>query len=138
MCRARGYMIFIVDDSQPLRERLANMLTEIEGVRVVGEARNAIEAISGIRHLKPRVVILDIQMAGGNGLEVLKTIKGESHPPLVVMLTNHAYPQYRQRCMELGADYFLDKSRDLDELREIFKGLVERFEREELEGSCIP
>ena len=43
------------------------------------------------------------------------------------MLTNHTHAQYREKCMELGADYFLDKTRDLDKLAEIFQDLVEQF-----------
>lgn len=121
-------MIFIVDDSQTLRERLVKMLAEVEGVGVIGQARNAAEAIAGIRDLKPRVVILDIQMPDGSGIDVLKTIKQESQPPIVVMLTNHPYPQYRERCMKLGADYFLDKSIEFDQLAEIFETFNKRFE----------
>lgn len=120
-------MVFIVDDSKELRERLADLVSEMNGIAVLGEAGSAAEAIAGIRTLKPRVVILDIQMPGGNGLEVLRTIKQESHPPVVVMLTNHVYPQYRERCMGLGADYFLDKSREFDRLAEIFQRLAEHF-----------
>jgi DNA-binding NarL/FixJ family response regulator len=128
-------MIFIVDDSKALRERLVTMLSEIEGIEVIGQASNAADAIAGIQNLKPRVVILDIQMPGGNGIEVLKTIKQNSYAPLVIILTNHPYPQYREKCMALGADYFLDKTRDFDKLTEIFKSLLERFGKEELAGS---
>ncbi|MET0645072.1 MAG: response regulator transcription factor [Pyrinomonadaceae bacterium] len=117
-------MIFIVDDSKVLRDRLVSMLSEVEGIEVVGQAGNAAEAISGIRRLRPRVVVLDIQMPGGSGIEVLRTIKREAPPTVVVMLTNHTLAQYREKCMELGADYFLDKTRDLDKLTEIFQDLV--------------
>ena len=117
-------MIFIVDDSQALRDRLVSMLSEVEGIEVVGQAGNAAEAISGIRRLRPRAVVLDIQMPGGSGIEVLRTIKREAPPTIVVMLTNHTLAQYREKCMELGADYFLDKTRDLDKLTEIFQDLV--------------
>jgi len=120
-------MIFIVDDSKVLRERLVNLLSELAGGEVIGQARSAAEAIAGIRRLKPRVVILDIQMPGGSGLEVLRTIKQNSHPPIVLMLTNHPFPQYKEKCMALGADYFLDKTIDLDKLTIIFKDLIARF-----------
>ena len=120
-------LIFIADDSKALRERLAAMLSEIEGAEVIGQAGNAVEAVEGINNLKPDVVILDIQMPGGNGIEVLKTIKQENEPPLVLMLTNNASPQYRKKCMELGSDFFLDKSREFESLITIFKGLIEQF-----------
>ncbi|HKO45607.1 MAG TPA: response regulator transcription factor [Pyrinomonadaceae bacterium] len=120
-------MIFIVDDLKALRDRLVRMVSEVEGVEVVGQAQNAAEAIRGIRRLRPRVVVLDIQMPGGSGIEVLRTIKREAPPTIVVMLTNHTHAQYRQKCMELGADYFLDKTKDLDKLTEIFQDLVDQF-----------
>ena len=121
-------MVFIVDDSKALRARLVELLSEIEGVSIVGEARTAEEAIEGIRRLRPRVVILDIQMPGGSGLEVLKAVKGEADAPIVLMLTNHPYPQYRTKCFALGADYFLDKTRDFDKLTGIFSCLFKRFD----------
>lgn len=120
-------MIFIADDSEVLRERLTALLSEIEGAKVIGQAANAVEAVEGIHNLKPDVVILDIHMPGGNGIDVLKTIKQASQPPLVLMLTNNASPQYRKKCMELGSDFFLDKSREFESLFTIFKSLIEQF-----------
>lgn len=120
-------MIFIADDSEVLRERLTAMLSEIEGAEVIGQAGNAVEAVERIHNLKPDVVILDIHMPGGNGIDVLKTIKQASQPPVVLMLTNNASPQYRKKCMELGSDFFLDKSREFESLFTIFKRLIEQF-----------
>jgi DNA-binding NarL/FixJ family response regulator len=132
-------MIFIVDDSKVIRERLVNMLSEIDGIEVCGQAQSAVEAIAGIRSLRPRVVILDIGMPGGSGIEVLRTIKKDLNPPIVLMLTNHPYKQYRDKCMELGADYFLDKTQDFENMTEIVTSLVTRFEyeREEQEHKTI-
>jgi DNA-binding NarL/FixJ family response regulator len=131
-------MVFIVDDSKAIRERLAKMLSEIDGVKVIGEARNAAEALTGIRTLKPKVVILDIQMPDGNGIEVLKIIKQERPAPLVMMMTNHSSAQYREKCLKLGADYFLDKARDFEKLVEIFQDLIERYGPEAVSGSINP
>jgi DNA-binding NarL/FixJ family response regulator len=128
-------MVFIVDDSKAIRKRLAEMLSEINGVKVIGEARNAAEAVKGIRTLKPKVVILDIQMPDGNGIEVLKIIKQEKPTTLVMMMTNHSSAQYREKCLKLGADYFLDKARDFEKLVEIFRDLIERYGPEAVSGS---
>lgn len=120
-------MVFIADDSDPLRERLIALLSEIDGAEVVGQARNHDEAVEGIRSLKPHVVILDIQMPGGSGIEVLKEIKQDDCPPVVLMLTNHVSPPYRKKCMEWGADFFLDKSREFESLASIFSSLVKQY-----------
>jgi DNA-binding NarL/FixJ family response regulator len=120
-------LVFIADDSDPVRERLIALLSEIVGAEVVGEARNYDEAVEGIRSLKPHVVILDVQMPGGSGIDVLKEIKQDRHPPVVLMLTNHASAPYRKKCMEWGADFFLDKSRDFESLASIFSSLVKQY-----------
>lgn len=117
-------MFFIADDSDAVRGRLVELLSEVDGAQVIGQAANAGEAVEGIRRLKPHVVILDIRMPGGSGIDVLKRIKQGSGSPVVMMLTNHASPQYRKKCLEWGADFFLDKSRDLECLLLIFKSLV--------------
>lgn len=127
-------MIFIVDDSELVRKRLVNMLSEIEGVTIVGQASNAAEAIEGIRNLHPRIVILDIQMPGASGFKVLKAIRKEKLSTIVLMLTNHADPQYREKSMQLGADYFLDKTKDFDNLLNMFRVLTERLRLESLLG----
>lgn len=120
-------MFFIADDSEAVRGRLIELLSEVEGAEVVGQAANIGDAIEGISRLKPHVVILDIRMPGGSGIDVLKRIKQESRPPVVMMLTNHASPQYRKKCVEWGADFFLDKSRDLECLLMIFRSLARQF-----------
>jgi DNA-binding NarL/FixJ family response regulator len=120
-------MVFIADDSDPVRERLIALLSEIDGAEVIGEATNYDEAVEGIRSLKPHIVILDIQMPGGSGIDVLKEIKQDSRPPVVLMLTNHASPQYRKKCMEWGADFFLDKSREFESLASIFINLIKQY-----------
>lgn len=120
-------MIFIADDSDQVRGRLVDLLSEIEGAEVIGHARNHAEAIEGIRSLQPHVVILDIQMPGGSGIDVLKEIKQDDPSPVVMMLTNHASSQYRKKCLEWGADFFLDKSKEFESLVSIFKNLVKQY-----------
>jgi len=72
--------------------------------------------VNSVGKLNPDVVILDIHMPGKNGMEVLKELKKFEPAPCAIMLTNYPYPQYRKKCADLGADYFLDKSADFEEL----------------------
>jgi len=116
--------IFIADDSEVLRTRLVEILSEIEGVEIIGEAVTANEAIKAVKNLKPDVVILDIRMPGGNGIEALETVKMEKKPPLVIMFTNYPYLQYRKRCLDAGADYFFFKSTEFEKLLELLKKIV--------------
>ncbi len=116
--------VFIADDSQVIRERLSALLSDIEGIEVIGEAQDGFEARDGILTLKPDVVILDIRMPGRNGLDVLRDIKESSPKTKVVILTNYPYPQYRRRCMEEGADYFFDKSSEFENVLEVLARLI--------------
>ena len=102
--------VFIADDSVLVRERLAALVSECEGSELVGQAGNAIEAIEAIERLRPDVVILDVHMPGGSGLQVLHQIKQTPAEPVVIMLTAFSHPQHERRCLEAGADYFLDKA----------------------------
>ncbi len=100
------------------------MLGEIDGVEVIGQARNVAEAIELIRESKPAVVILDIRMPGGSGIDVLESIKSEEPSPVVIMRTNYPYPQYRRRCLEAGADFFFDKSNEFHKIQQVFREMA--------------
>jgi len=117
--------VFIVDDSKLVSDRLIVMISELPGIEVVGQAKNAQEAIDSIQKLKPGVVILDIRMPEGNGFDVLEKIKKDKSDTLVIMLTNYPYPQYRKRCMELGADFFFDKSSEFNKVIEVLKESIQ-------------
>jgi len=113
--------VFIVDDSPVVRDRLATMISELPNVEVVGQADIAFEAIYSIRRLRPAVVVLDISMPGGSGMYVLETVKKDRPIPVVIMLTNFAHEQYRQKCLQLGADYFFDKSTEFERVTEVLR-----------------
>ena len=105
------------------------MVSEIEGVETVAQAEDAKEAISSLKELKPDVVILDIRMPGGNGIEVLKEIKKDEIPCKTIILTGYPYKQYRKKCAELGADYFFDKSTQFGEAMKVLIRLAGEAER---------
>lgn len=116
--------IFIVDDSAAIRERLRDALESIPNVEFTGEADNENEALEKISRNPPDVVILDFTSAKGNSLSLMQRIKLQSLESRVIVLTNNIYPQYRKKCMEEGADYFMDKSRDIDELLRLLSELA--------------
>ena len=118
--------VVIADDSALVRERLAALVSDIEGVEMVGQASNASDAIDISQRLKPDVVILDIRMPGGNGIQVLEAIKASEAGPVVIMLTAFPYPQYRDKCLKAGADHFFDKATELDSVPEVLKQLQAR------------
>src|SRR3972149_6152872 len=112
-------MVFLVEDSPAIRARLAATIKGIEGAELVGEAGTVGGAIDGIRATHPGAVILDLQLADGSGLEVLKAVQPYAPVLHVAVLTNYATDQHRRACMDAGAEFFLDKSSDFARIREI-------------------
>ena len=116
LMQTRPTNVYIVDDSQPVRARLAHLLASTCAVTVVGEAASAAEAIAGILRAKPDSVLLDLKLMNSNGLDVLREVCPAAPEVAFVVLTNHSEPQYRSACLNAGARYFLDKSCDLDKV----------------------
>jgi len=126
--------VFIVDDSKIVRDRLVTLLSDLKKIEVIGQAKSTRQAIVAIRKLKPDVVILDIRMPGGSGIDLIPNIKKDKFPPIVIMLTNYPYPQYRKKCMDAGADFFFDKSTEFEKVIEVCQDLI-RHHHERFDGS---
>jgi DNA-binding NarL/FixJ family response regulator len=102
--------VFLVEDSDLLRERLTRDLSNLKKIEVCGFSDSAEQAIQQIEQTRPDVIMLDIRLREGNGFHVLRAVKKPGQPPVVIVLTNFAYPQYRKKFLDAGADYFFDKS----------------------------
>jgi len=116
MSSTRKLKVFVADDSAFIRERLPDMLSELSGVEVVGQAEDGTGALASIRELNPDVVIMDIRMPEMNGMDVLRELQKDKLRPIVMVMTNYPYAQYREKCQALGANYFFDKSKDFNRL----------------------
>jgi DNA-binding NarL/FixJ family response regulator len=114
----------IADDSSLLRDRIISLLNSINNVFVVGEAENGVDALQLIREKEPDLAILDIRMPEMNGIEVLKKIRKLKMKTKVCILTNYAYPIYKRRCFEAGADYFLSKTEDFEDIKIVITELA--------------
>jgi len=118
--QARGRVrVLLVDDSAVIRERLRALLAEVDGVEVAGEAADVAGAAEAAARLEPDAVVLDMQLATGSGLAVLRHLRRSGHGALVIVLTNNACARYRRACMAEGADHFLDKSAEFLAVAEI-------------------
>ena len=116
--------VYVVDDSELVRERLIDMVSEIEEVEVVGETGDLREAEASIGQLRPDAVILDIRLPDGNGITLLRHMKRDRPAATVIVLTNYPYPQYREECLDAGADYFLYKATEFDQVGEILSRMA--------------
>ena len=115
---------YIVENSEIIRVRLALLLAEIEGLELVGQAGSARIATEEISRLKPDVVLLDIKLSDGNGLDVLESIQVQRLKSRTIVMTFDPYSQYRKRAIELGATCFLDKAKEFEDIRLIIEQMV--------------
>src|SRR5712664_2503271 len=116
--------ILIADDSIVVRDRLVTLLTEVHGVEVVGQAKDAAEARNLAEELRPDVAILDIRMPKGSGADVLRDLKKLNPSPKVIILTNYPHPENRAKCIARGADYFFDKSTEFKKVLSVLRGML--------------
>ena len=111
--------VLLTDDSQLILDRLQEMLGCINGVEIVGSYKNGTEALDAIKTLNPDLAIVDINMPGLTGLQVLSATKKENHKTKFMILTFYASNNYRKAAFKLGADYFLSKIDDFEKVAEV-------------------
>ncbi len=116
--------VFIADDSAVVRGKLKEALEEQGAINVIGEAGDTMLAITEINRLDPQVAIIDIRMPGGGGLPVLRDSKARTPGRIAIILTSFPFPQYRQVYLAAGADYFFDKTQDIQKMTNVLAGLA--------------
>ena len=112
----RRIQVVIADDHPVVREGLRSILVTAADMEVVGEAGTGAEAVAQAQALQPEVMLLDIRMPDGNGLEVLNQIKAVSPDTSVVMVTMHDNPDYISRAVAAGAAGYVIKEANRHEL----------------------
>jgi DNA-binding NarL/FixJ family response regulator len=125
MANARGHgarplKVLIADDSAPVAEMLAQLIADPGKVEVVGSAESEERTLESVRRLGPDVVILDLQLGSDSGADVIRAVRADpslAHIRLLVT-SNHVSPQLRAGCLQLGADGYYDKVKELQGLAE--------------------
>jgi two-component system response regulator DesR len=106
--------VFLADDSDAIRSRVAGLLAP--AMTIVGQGETPQACIAGILATNPDVVVLDVQLLGGQGLEVLSTVRAARPRIAFVVFSNNSQPAYRTRYLSAGATSFLDKSTEFGQL----------------------
>lgn len=109
----------IVDDSEIISIRLKELLQGIENLEISAVVEDGVQAIAQFSLLKPEIVILDLMIPRMNGLDVLRNVRSISKQVTIIIFTNYHQSYFRDRCTELGANYFLDKSADFEKVYQI-------------------
>ena len=113
-----SFRVVIADDHSVVRQGIRGVLEEIDGLEVVGEAGDGIEALDMVISLSPDVVVLDINMPERSGLEVTMALREEEHPARVLVLSMHDDPEYVLQAVRAGADGYVLKDVSPAELRD--------------------
>jgi DNA-binding NarL/FixJ family response regulator len=116
--RPQGVAVYLVEDSSAIRARMAEMVERCDA-RVVGEAETADDAIAGIRIAHPDLVLLDLHLRSGSGLDVLRALGHDEARPVFIVVTNDPNDGYRKACLAAGAREFLDKSHEFLRIQQI-------------------
>lgn len=125
--------IVIVDDHPLVRHGLAQLINREADLEVVGEAEGAPEALDVIRTHKPTLVIVDISLKEGDGLELIQSLRAFPFEPRILVTSMHDESLYAERALHAGAMGYLNKGEATEEvvaaIRQILKGKVYLSER---------
>jgi DNA-binding NarL/FixJ family response regulator len=123
--------VFIADDSKPVTDMLTELITDAGRIEVIGIGESESTAIEAIRRLRPDVVVLDLQLKTGSGTNVIRAVRADPELAAVRLLvtSNHASSQMKAGCMELGADDYYDKVKELGALTARLAELAEARRR---------
>lgn len=114
--------VLVADDSDIVRRLVVETLADVPQVCIVGEASGGYEALDQLRSQEADVLVLDLNMAEGDGLYVLRHLALTSDRPRVLVLTQHTGPEYRNACTALGAVGFFDKATEIDRVADTLRG----------------
>src|SRR5450432_2021652 len=117
--------ILLVDDHPLVREWLTNLINEEPDFEVCGQAGNTREALALIGALLPRIIIVDISLDGGSGLELIKNVKA-LHPQVgMIVLSMHDEMLYAERAMRAGAAGYIMKREATDKVLDAIRAVLQ-------------
>ncbi|MCL5027922.1 MAG: response regulator [Bacteroidetes bacterium] len=109
--------ILIVDDSEIIRDRIAEKLRQFGDAIKILQADNYSLALKLFISSPPEIIILDIQLPDGDGMDLLNIIKTIAPSTHVIILTNYPFAVFKEHCAKCGAEFFFDKSNDFEKLQ---------------------
>lgn len=116
--------VYLVEDSPILTQLLTGLLDAEPGALVIGHADDARAATAGIVELRPDVVVLDLHLREGSGIDVIRALReAGALPTCIVVLTNHSGLPYRKAALDAGAHHFFDKSTEIPLMLSLIRAL---------------
>ena len=117
-------LVLIVDNSIFIIERLLIILKEVKVIEKIVTATNYEEAVNILEEMKMDIVLLDIQLPGKNGIELLKYIVKNFPAVNIIILSNLVSEYYQKLCLDLGANCFIDKSKDFASIPDVIFSIL--------------
>lgn len=119
MSKTNKFKILLANQSPLINGKLYSMISGLNNISVIGMAENNTEAMTIIEVMKPHAIILDTQQTGKNSIDFLSELQNRQHQIKVIVFTNRTDSYYKYLCLKHGADVFLDKSSEFEQLPEI-------------------
>ena len=113
--------VLVIDDHAIVREGLRRLISRDEGIIVVGEAASKNEAIAQISHHNPDVIVVDLHLPDGSGLDVIAWARSLSQKIGIVVLTMSNMPEHVLASMQSGASSHVDKTAPISEVLKAIK-----------------
>lgn len=117
--------VLVAEAGGAVNEGLTTLLSDLEGITIFGCAQSPAKVLALVETVHPDVVILDLQLPGAVGLQMLKRLHHLRPAPVVAMLSPYDLPPLREACLAAGADCFLLTTAAIEPLRELLTGLVQ-------------
>ncbi len=118
--------LLLIDDSELIGKRINTILSELSFIEVLGQATGGKQAFEMILELLPDVILLDINIPGSSGFDILTWLSNNNSKAKVVMLSNHSTEHYRNMAHSLGAGHFLDKATEFEKLPQLLFDITEQ------------
>jgi DNA-binding NarL/FixJ family response regulator len=122
--KSRRVRTVVADDSRTALRSICKYLEVVEEFEIVGTARDGLDAVAKVKHLRPELVLLDLSMPRMSGLEAARELKKIDSDLRIVIFTELSGLSLREECLRRGADGFLEKGeipeKLLEEIRRLF------------------
>jgi DNA-binding NarL/FixJ family response regulator len=122
--KAAALEVVLVDDSVAMRERLAASLVALDGVEIIGQANDVPSGLRLLEVRQPDVLILDVELPGQSGMDLLKIAHRRKFAPVVIMFSIYDHPKLRQLCLDNGASHYFHKLTQFDDIAELCRELA--------------
>jgi DNA-binding NarL/FixJ family response regulator len=120
----RRFSVLLVDDSPIVCERLTALILQLHRSIQVAVSQDGTRAQEEFVLLRPDAVVLDLELPGASGFDLIAQFKLRHPACVVIVLTTYAYPEFRENALRLGADYFFSKTMEFERVTDVLSGLV--------------